>query len=101
MIPGNGALHTLTSGRAYRLLVDITRPDGQGQSAQYSVFRVGPAASQYRLTVGGYTGTAGEGAVPPSSGRLILRTTNQPLFWRFEAKVKSEGIFAPSESTYF
>lgn len=54
---GLDALHTLTSRSRMTLRVDLS--DGQDSAfAQYSTFEV--AKRNYRLTVGGYSGTAGD-----------------------------------------
>lgn len=57
-------MHTLTSpaSAAYRLRVDIQHlSDCQWYWAEYDKFVVDSSANGYRLTLGAYTGTAGDG----------------------------------------
>lgn len=56
-ISGLEKLHNLTTMTRMNLRVDL-RDGGQRAFAQYSTFVV--AKRHYRLTVGGYSGTAGE-----------------------------------------
>ncbi len=58
-VSGNGLLHTLTSSRNYRLRVDLEDFDGNTAYASYRRFAVGSAVDGFKLTVGGYSGTAG------------------------------------------
>ncbi|XP_063430101.1 ficolin-1-like [Mytilus trossulus] len=56
---GNGNIHALTSQRRYQLRIDLKDFDGNTRYAVYSTFSIGDADSKYKLTIGGYTGTAG------------------------------------------
>ena len=68
---GNDQLNLLTSGGQYRLRVDVqTRANCQWYWAEYSTFRVGSEATRYRLTIGGYSGTAGDAMTSTSWGNL-------------------------------
>ncbi|XP_035685156.1 uncharacterized protein LOC118421761 [Branchiostoma floridae] len=57
---GNDKLHRLTSQAQYELRVDLEDFEGNSAYAQYQVFTVGSEAERYNLTVGGYSGTAGD-----------------------------------------
>ncbi|XP_078605261.1 microfibril-associated glycoprotein 4-like [Branchiostoma floridae x Branchiostoma japonicum] len=57
---GNDKLHQLTSQAQYELRVDLEDFEGNSAYAQYQVFTVGSEAARYNLTVGGYSGTAGD-----------------------------------------
>ena len=57
---GNEHLHLLTSLKSYTLRVDLEDWDGNTAYAEYSVFSIGSEQDKYRLTVLGYSGTAGE-----------------------------------------
>lgn len=50
----------LTSQALYELRVDMTDFDGESRFAKYKVFNVGNRDTKFRLSVGGYSGTAGE-----------------------------------------
>jgi hypothetical protein len=68
---GNEQLYQLTKNGQYRLRVDLqAKLDCQWYWAEYSTFVVGNEASFYRLTIGGYTGTAGD----------VMVTIN-PSYW--------------------
>ncbi|ETE56238.1 hypothetical protein L345_18051, partial [Ophiophagus hannah] len=56
-IPGNNALHQLTSSGDYELRVDLRAGD-ESVYATYQNFRVDPPADHYRLHLGSYHGTA-------------------------------------------
>ncbi|XP_039453397.2 fibrinogen-like protein A [Culex pipiens pallens] len=53
-------IHQLTAGGQYELFVYIENELQQGRHARYSEFKVSEEADGYRLTVGGYSGTAGD-----------------------------------------
>ena len=58
---GNEQLHELTKAGLYKLRVDVQALDsGQWYWAEYSTFIVGSEATKYMLTVGGYSGNAGD-----------------------------------------
>ncbi len=58
-LPGNRLLHNLTSSRNYSLRVDMEDFEGNTSYAVYSQFTVGSEDDGFRLTAGGYSGTAG------------------------------------------
>ncbi|XP_069558093.1 uncharacterized protein [Brachyistius frenatus] len=57
---GNDMIHLLTRDRDMVLRVDLEDFDGLAEYAQYDLFRVASERLRYRLTVGGYSGTAGD-----------------------------------------
>ncbi|XP_026167647.1 uncharacterized protein LOC113133214 [Mastacembelus armatus] len=57
---GNDKIHLLTRDRAMVLRVELEDFDGVTEYAQYEQFRVAGERLRYRLTVGGYSGTAGD-----------------------------------------
>jgi ficolin len=58
---GNELLHKLTSTGRYHLHIDMqSATNGKMYSADYQTFKVGPASDGYRLSIGGYSGTAGD-----------------------------------------
>ncbi|XP_062597799.1 ficolin-2-like [Saccostrea cucullata] len=57
---GNEFLHLLTSQALYELRVDMADFDGESRFAKYKVFVVGNRETKFRLTIGGYSGTAGD-----------------------------------------
>lgn len=60
LITGNKYINILTSNGKYELRVDLTATNNKMTYALYKTFTVGDENSQYRLTIGGYSGTAGE-----------------------------------------
>ncbi|XP_052086413.1 fibrinogen-like protein A [Mytilus californianus] len=56
----NTYIHRLTSTGTYELKVVLTSSSKNIRFALYKTFIVGDAASKYKLTVGGYSGTAGD-----------------------------------------
>lgn len=57
---GNNLIHLLTRDRDMVLRVELEDFGGVTESAQYEQFRVASERLRYRLTVGGYSGTAGD-----------------------------------------
>ncbi|XP_076589215.1 uncharacterized protein LOC143322145 [Chaetodon auriga] len=57
---GNNMIHLLTRDRDMVLRVELEDFDGVMEHAEYEQFRVASERMRYRLTVGGYSGTAGD-----------------------------------------
>ncbi|CAG5958168.1 unnamed protein product [Menidia menidia] len=57
---GNNKIHWLTRDRDMVLRVELEDFNGVAEHAQYDQFRVAGERLRYRLTVGGYSGTAGD-----------------------------------------
>ncbi|XP_017545826.1 uncharacterized protein fgl2b [Pygocentrus nattereri] len=56
---GNDKIHWLTSAKAMVLRIELEDVDGVKEYAQYNRFHVANESQHYRLTIGGYSGTAG------------------------------------------
>ncbi|XP_062592350.1 ryncolin-4-like [Saccostrea cucullata] len=56
---GNDAIHVLTKAGNQKLRIDVTRFSGVSGNATYSTFIVNNATNKYKLTIGGYKGSAG------------------------------------------
>lgn len=56
---GNENIHLLTIRAKQELRVDVQKFSGENKYAKYSSFSVASEADKYKLTVGGYSGTAG------------------------------------------
>lgn len=59
ILKGNKHMHSLTSSGKYELRIDLRYPSNRKKYAVYKTFVVGDAASKYKLTVGDFSGTAG------------------------------------------
>ncbi|CAC5387404.1 Fibrinogen-like protein A,Ryncolin-4,Ficolin-3,Ficolin-2,Ryncolin-1,Tenascin-R,Fibrinogen-like protein 1,Angiopoietin-1,Tenascin-X,Fibrinogen C domain-containing protein 1-A,Ficolin-1,Veficolin-1,Ryncolin-3,Fibrinogen C domain-containing protein 1,Ryncolin-2,Angiopoietin-related protein 2,Microfibril-associated glycoprotein 4,Tenascin,Fibrinogen C domain-containing protein 1-B [Mytilus coruscus] len=57
---GNQNIHTITKQGTYELRVDISDFNGNKAFARYATFSVGDASTNYKLTIAGYSGNAGE-----------------------------------------
>lgn len=57
---GNNMIHLLTRDRDMMLRVELEDFDGVMEYAEYAHFKVASERLRYRLTVGGYSGTAGD-----------------------------------------
>ncbi|KAK2156487.1 hypothetical protein LSH36_212g04000 [Paralvinella palmiformis] len=55
---GNEKIHDLTTNASYRVRFDFVTFDGRWTYAEYSTFMIGPETDNYRLKIGGYSGTA-------------------------------------------
>ena len=60
---GLSKINRLTKQRSNTLRVDLKDFDSNTAYAQYSTFNVGNSTTKYTLTVGGYSGTAGDGLI--------------------------------------
>ncbi|CAC5396824.1 Angiopoietin-4,Angiopoietin-1,Ficolin-2,Tenascin-R,Tenascin,Fibrinogen C domain-containing protein 1-B,Fibrinogen C domain-containing protein 1 [Mytilus coruscus] len=58
---GNDNLHAILSQRKYKMRVDLEYLDGNTALAVYSGFNVGNESTGYKLSISGYSGTAGDG----------------------------------------
>ncbi|CAC5416745.1 Fibrinogen-like protein 1,Fibrinogen-like protein A,Tenascin,Ryncolin-2,Ryncolin-4,Fibrinogen C domain-containing protein 1-A,Angiopoietin-2,Ficolin-2,Ryncolin-1,Tenascin-R,Ryncolin-3,Ficolin-1,Fibrinogen C domain-containing protein 1-B,Fibrinogen C domain-containing protein 1 [Mytilus coruscus] len=76
---GNRNIHAFTSQRRYQLRIDLKDFQGNTRYAVYSTFSIGDADSKYKLTIGGYTGTAGDSMKDPdiTLNGMMFSTTDQ------------------------
>ena len=57
---GNDNIHRLTASDDVKLRVDMEDFDGNIRYAEYSTFKVADEGDKYRLSIGGFSGTAGD-----------------------------------------
>ncbi|XP_076070731.1 fibrinogen-like protein A isoform X1 [Mytilus galloprovincialis] len=57
---GNKHIHHMTSSGNYELRIDLTDNKNEKKYAAYKQFSIGDAASKYKLSVGSYSGNAGD-----------------------------------------
>jgi ficolin len=69
-------LHRLTTSKRSHLRIDLKDFDNKTAYAYYSTFAIGNAASKYTLSVGGYSGTAGN-ALYPRHNNMKFSTPDQ------------------------
>ncbi|KAG8524160.1 Angiopoietin-4, partial [Galemys pyrenaicus] len=67
---GNEVVHQLTSSAAYSLRVELQDWEGNEAYAQYERFQLGSEEQLYRLSLSGYSGSAGR------QSSLVLQGTN-------------------------
>lgn len=65
---GNENLYWLTSTRRYKLRVELEDFEGETRYAEYTTFSINSAADNYRLTVDGYSGDAGDSLISGHNG---------------------------------
>ncbi|XP_019643647.1 PREDICTED: uncharacterized protein LOC109484728 isoform X2 [Branchiostoma belcheri] len=65
---GNDKIHRLTVQRNYALRVDLEADDGDTAYAEYSWFGVNFDGDNYRATIAGYSGTAGDSMLSTTAG---------------------------------
>ena len=61
---GNEYIHIITSAGDYKLKVELTDWEGEFRHALYTTFRLAGESDNYRITVYGYSGDAGNVHVP-------------------------------------
>ena len=65
---GLSKIHRLTKEGSNTLRVDLGDFEGNTAYANYSTFSISDGSTEYVLTVGGYSGTAGDGLIDSSLG---------------------------------
>ena len=68
-------LHCLTNPGQWEMRIDFTLTDGTKSYLSYSSFRVGPASSNYQLSISGYKGIASTNPFSDSSLNGVPFTT--------------------------
>ena len=58
--PGNDNLHATTAQKKYTLRVDLADFEDETRFAEYTDFAVSNEENKYKLTLGSYSGTAGD-----------------------------------------
>ncbi|XP_076106109.1 fibrinogen-like protein 1 [Mytilus galloprovincialis] len=113
---GNDNLHVISSSNDYLLRFDLEDFDGDTTYAEYSTFRIGNEASRYILSIGGYSGTAGDSMVGIysldgfpfttkdkdndfSSSNCADSTRKGAWWFRDCARVNPNGLYKPTESS--
>ncbi|KAI8503378.1 hypothetical protein Bbelb_191990 [Branchiostoma belcheri] len=89
-------MYRLTDQNAYELYIELEDWDSVVKYAKYSSFSVG-SSSNYRLSVSGYSGTAGDGFSDSSSNPYL---TGQPFSARDVDRDAFSGSCAGGRSTY-
>ncbi|CAG2196026.1 Tenascin-R,Ryncolin-2,Ficolin-3,Angiopoietin-1,Angiopoietin-2,Fibroleukin,Fibrinogen-like protein 1,Ficolin-2,Ficolin-1,Ryncolin-3 [Mytilus edulis] len=64
---GNDNIFNILNGKSYSLRFDIENVDGEWRYAQYETFKIADETDNYRLTLAGYNGTAGDAVMDTSS----------------------------------
>ena len=70
---GLGKINRLTKEQSNTLRVDLEDFDNNTAYAQYTTFSVGNSTTEYILTVGGYSGTAGDSLVYHNGMKFTTR----------------------------
>ena len=73
---GLGKINRLTKEQSNTLRVDLGDFDGNTYYAQYTTFSVGNSTTEYTLTVGGYSGTAGDSLAEHHNGMKFSTRDN-------------------------
>ena len=67
---GNDVIHQLTSQANYTLRVVLTDWDNVTKCAEHSTFNIADEADRYRLTIGGFSGDAGD-SMASQNGQMV------------------------------
>eukprot|EP00105_Crassostrea_gigas_P000181 XP_011411900.1 PREDICTED: microfibril-associated glycoprotein 4-like [Crassostrea gigas] len=87
---GNEDIHMLTSKTKQELRVDLQKFSGEKAYAKYSRFTVGSESEKYKLSVGGYSGTAGDSLAYHNSMKFSTRDQDNDL-WNKHCSVVNQG----------
>ena len=88
---GNEIIHQLTSHGNYTLKVVLTDWNNTVKYAEYSVFRIGSETDNYRLTIGGYSGDAGDSLAYHNGGQFSTWDRNNDYYPTSQDCVQSCG----------
>ena len=78
---GLSKINRLTKEQSNTLRVDLGGFYGDIRYAQYSTFSVGNSTTEYTLTIGGYSGTAGDSLIKNHNGRKFTTRDNDNDYW--------------------
>ena len=78
---GLSKIHRLTKEGSNTLRVDLGDFEGNTSYANYSTFNVSNSSTEYILTVGGYSGTAGDSLTVNHNGRRFSTRDNDNDMW--------------------
>uniref|UniRef100_A0A8W8IU46 Fibrinogen C-terminal domain-containing protein n=1 Tax=Magallana gigas TaxID=29159 RepID=A0A8W8IU46_MAGGI len=81
---GNEDIHLLTSKTKQELRVDLQKFSGEKAYAKYSRFTVGSESEKYKLSVGGYSGTAGIAVQPHSKIKGNVESLLELIPWNWK-----------------
>ncbi|XP_027057725.1 ficolin-2-like [Pocillopora damicornis] len=76
---GNDNLHRLTAAGNVSLRVDLKDFEGNITYAEYATFKVADQADKYRILIGGYSGTAGDGMNKQSDMQFSTRDSDNDI----------------------
>ena len=68
---GNDALHQITTSANYTLKIYLTGWDNKTKIALYDTFRIDDEFKGFSLTIGGFSGEAGDSLTLPHNGRMF------------------------------
>ena len=86
-------LYCITNQGQWEMRIDFTLIDGTKSYLSYSFFRVGPASSNYRLSISGYTGIASNDPFSDHNlnGRPFTTKDEDNDIWNQNCAVSSAG----------
>ena len=86
-------IHLLTKTGAWELRVDLEDFSHTTVYAHYASFKVGNATSNYRLSLGTYSGTAGDGMKFDNGNQFSTRDNENDASQRFHCAVHHKGAW--------
>lgn len=89
---GLNRIHELTKNGT-ELYVALRDKDGSNVYAKYSNFKVGDAASKYKLTVSGYSGTAGDSLSGHSGNKFTTKDNDNDTYETGNCAVSYKGAW--------
>ncbi|XP_052098336.1 fibrinogen-like protein 1 [Mytilus californianus] len=90
---GNDNIFNIVNGKSYKLRFDIKNKSGEWRYAQYEIFKIADESEEYKLTLAGYSGNAGDAMLNNKDQRLNL--TGQ----RFSTRDRDNDILPDGQCT--
>ena len=89
---GLSKIHRLTKEGSNTLRVDLGDFEGNEAYANYSTFSISDGSTEYILTVGGYSGTAGDGLAYHNGSRFSTRNNDNDA-WPYNCAQRYTGAW--------
>ena len=86
-------IHQITSRADYTLKIYLTEWTGERRFAQYDTFQIDNETDGYRLTIGGYSGDAGDSIIGFSNGKMFSTKDRDNDIWSGHCAQQRHGAW--------
>ena len=90
---GNAMIHQITSQHNYKLKIYLTEWNGERRHAQYDTYQIADEADGYRVTIGGYSGDAGDSMIGLNNGYMFSTKDRDNDIWSGHCAEQRHGAW--------